>query len=152
MDLIDRKLELRMEYTKGHANKLIMHQARLNYEADHYASSGSCQLTAAKLFITPQTTFCMDEYTFHTDRLGWLEINIKPLITSLIDQLIANKIGTGHSLRMARWLYNDIPPSEYPYKKAALAFSAMVQLYLRSGQLPTADNMFRKHLKASNLC
>ncbi len=39
---------------------------------------------------------------------------------------------------MAVWL------SSYPYTRATSAYSAAVQLYARSGQLPTADNLVRK--------
>ena len=53
---------------------------------------------------------------------------------------------------MATWLYDKIPPPAYPYTHATLAFSAAVQLYTRSGQLPTADNLYRKKIAFSNWC
>ena len=94
----------------------------------------------------------MDEFTFHSEELGWIETNIKPLVTLIIDRKIANSLASGHSLRMATWLYDRISPPTFPYTRATSVFSAAVQLYSRSGQLPTADNLIRKHMSLSNIC
>ena len=45
---------------------------------------------------------------------------------------------------MAKWLYDPHPPPTYPYIKATAAYSAAVQWYARSGQLPTALGMKEK--------
>jgi hypothetical protein len=53
---------------------------------------------------------------------------------------------------MATWLYDSTPPPAYPYTRSSSAYSAAVQLYVRSGQLPTADGLYQKKRQASNLC
>lgn len=70
---------------------------------------------APKLAMAPIPTFCMDEFTSQTDELGWIESNIKNLVTSLMNRSVAKNLSTGHSLRMASWLYDKIPPPTYPY-------------------------------------
>jgi len=45
---------------------------------------------------------------------------------------------------MAKWLYDPHPPPTYPYIRATAAYSAAVQWYARSGQLPTAVGMKEK--------
>src|SRR5882762_125151 len=49
-----------------------------------------------------------------------------------------------HRYRMAKWLYDPCPPPTYPYVRATVAYSAAVQWYARSGQLPTAVGMKEK--------
>src|ERR1700683_3867480 len=41
-------------------------------------------------------------------------------------------------------LYDSCPHPTYPYMKASSAYSALVQLYAWSGQLPTASGMKQK--------
>jgi hypothetical protein len=48
-------------------------------------------------------------------------------------------LGYGHQNRMTIGLYDPTPPHEFPYTHAFSAYSTLVQLYARSGQLPTAD-------------
>ncbi|KAJ7891485.1 hypothetical protein B0H13DRAFT_1569057, partial [Mycena leptocephala] len=56
-------------------------------------------------------------------------------------------LGYGHQNRMTIGLYDPTPPHEFPYTHAFSAYSALVQLYARSGQLPTADLLHsRGHL------
>ena len=152
IDLVDRKTTSKIQYTPGHAKDTSSTAARLNFEADHYASHGSTASLAAKLYIAPTPTFYMDEFSWHSDKMGWIESNIKPLVTSLIDREIANTLGSGHRFRVATWLYDGLSPPSYPYTRSASAFSAAVQLYARSGQLPTADNLRNKRIRVSNLC
>ncbi|KIM50015.1 hypothetical protein SCLCIDRAFT_34775 [Scleroderma citrinum Foug A] len=45
---------------------------------------------------------------------------------------------------MPRFLYDTYPPPDYPYLHATSAFSAILQLYLRSAQLDTADIRYRR--------
>ena len=151
-DLLNRNPSLEIQYTKGHVQSRTSTAAKLNFEADHYASKASLTPTADKIPNAPTPTFYMDEYTFHSDELSWIESNIKQTVTLLMERKIANQLATGHRNRMATWLFDQIPPPSYPYNRAASAFSAAVQLYSRSGQLPTADNMFRKRMRVSNLC
>ena len=47
--------------------------------------------------------------------------------------------------------YNKAPP-EYPYTHAYSAYSALVQLYARSGQFPTADVLYSRGKLESPQC
>jgi len=52
---------------------------------------------------------------------------------------------TFHPLyNMPRCLYNTYPPPDHPYLHATSAFSATLQLYVRSAQLDTADVRHRR--------
>ena len=125
-DLLDRKPLLEIQYTKGHVQNRTSVAAKLNFEADHYASNASLTRTAEKIPNTPNPTFYMDDYTFHSDELGWIEANIKTTVTLLMERKIANQLATGHCNRMATWLFDQIPPPSYPYNRATSAFSAAV--------------------------
>jgi hypothetical protein len=54
--------------------------ARLNYEADHYASSAQRQ--PREILSAPIPTFFMDKYTFHSHDDGWIESNIMTYLTN----------------------------------------------------------------------
>ena len=83
-DLVDRNPEFKIQYTRGHAKDISSCKAKLNFEADHYASTGSTAIMASKLALVPTPTFWMDEFTFQMEGLGWIESNIKSLVTSLM--------------------------------------------------------------------
>jgi len=53
---------------------------------------------------------------------------------------------------MANWLYDEHAPPSYPYIRATAAYSAVVQWYAQSGQLPTADGMKKKGQGEDNRC
>ncbi|KAJ6469751.1 hypothetical protein C8R47DRAFT_766938 [Mycena vitilis] len=53
---------------------------------------------------------------------------------------------------MALRLYDSKPPPEYSYTHAYSAYSAVVQLYARSGQLPTADTLYSRGKIPSPRC
>ncbi|KAJ7899507.1 hypothetical protein B0H14DRAFT_2494267 [Mycena olivaceomarginata] len=53
---------------------------------------------------------------------------------------------------MALHLYDTKAPPEYSYTHAYSAYSALVQLYARSGQLPSADLLYARGKLASPQC
>ena len=53
---------------------------------------------------------------------------------------------------MAMWLYDQWPPPTYPYMRTTSAYTALVQLYARSGQLPMAEGMGQKGQSADKSC
>jgi hypothetical protein len=53
---------------------------------------------------------------------------------------------------MTTWLSDLHPPPPWIYTKASSAYTALIQLYARSGQLPTADGMFQKKATLSRVC
>ncbi|KAJ7138983.1 hypothetical protein C8R44DRAFT_867155 [Mycena epipterygia] len=65
---------LKIIYTSGHSNEVSI-PARMNFEADHYASSAQHHIH--NVFSAPIPTFLMDDFTFHTLDDGWIESNIR---------------------------------------------------------------------------
>ncbi|KAF9006308.1 hypothetical protein BDZ89DRAFT_1095452 [Hymenopellis radicata] len=125
-------------------------ESRLNHEADHYASGS--QAVSTRLPIAPEPTFFMNDFTFFSDAHGWIESDIKTYLLSAFARLTSREFGFERKYRMATWLYDKRPPPSYPYTHAVSAYSAAVQLYARSGQLPNAEIMHTRNYLASSLC
>jgi hypothetical protein len=53
---------------------------------------------------------------------------------------------------MATWAHDQSSPPDFPYLRAPSAHSAAVQLYARSGQLPTADILVERGKMSNNRC
>ncbi|KAJ7847451.1 hypothetical protein B0H14DRAFT_3867465 [Mycena olivaceomarginata] len=114
------KSALKITYTPGHSDE------RPN-------------ATLARVPTAPIPTFFMDEFTFCTPDDGWIESNIRNYTEKSQSSTVSERLGDGHQQRMSLALYDPKSPPEYPYTHAYSAYSAVVQLYARSGQLPTAD-------------
>ncbi|KAF9463157.1 hypothetical protein BDZ94DRAFT_640713 [Collybia nuda] len=54
--------------------------------------------------------------------------------------------------QMLMSLYDPTPPPDYPYLRSISSYSAMVQLYCRAGQLPTASRLLSCNMVLSNTC
>ncbi|KAJ7693223.1 hypothetical protein B0H17DRAFT_902779, partial [Mycena rosella] len=127
---------LRIVYTPGHSSDISI-PARMNYEADHYASSAQCHID--DVFSASIPTFLMDEFTFHTAADGWIESNIRNYVNKSQILGASNRTAAGHQQRMSTYLCDAKAPHEYTYMTAYSAYSAIVQLYAHSEQLATAD-------------
>jgi hypothetical protein len=148
LDLVSRKLAT-VTYTKAHTTDITL-PASLNREADHYASSAQKHIPSIP--AAPVPTFFMDPYTFHWEHDGWIESNICYFVDHFAAKAVANKIALMPKHRMATWLYDPTPPPPWIYTKAPSAYTALVQLYARSGQLASAEGMFQKKAATSLLC
>jgi hypothetical protein len=148
LDLASRK-NATVVYTKAHTSSTTI-QAKLNREADHYASSS--QKSTPFIPIAPSPTFFMDQYTFHREPDGWVESNIRYFIDHFTSKETADRLALLPKHRMSTWLYDPNPPPPWIYTKASSAYTALVQLYARSGQLPTAEGMFQKKSSLSRSC
>ncbi|KZV82964.1 hypothetical protein EXIGLDRAFT_736049 [Exidia glandulosa HHB12029] len=126
---------LRAEYTRGHCDADDAPSA-LNRSADHFATKA--QTLSHFLPAAPVPTFTMDDYAFYTPEDGWIESSISTFFAHHRDRQTAGALSIGRSGRMTTFQYSDSRP-EYPYTRAFSAYSAAVQLYARSGQLPTAS-------------
>ncbi|KAJ7478101.1 hypothetical protein FB451DRAFT_1338721 [Mycena latifolia] len=140
---------LKITYTPGHSSE-VSTPAHLNFEADHYASSAQRHLS--DVHTAPVPTFFMDEFTFFTNDDGWIESNIRNYVEKSQTLDANNRIAAGHQQRMALHLYDTTCPPEYSYTMAYSAYSAVVQLYARSGQLPTADVLYARDKLPSASC
>ncbi|KAJ7491047.1 hypothetical protein FB451DRAFT_1023142 [Mycena latifolia] len=137
----DSKSSVAFEHTKGHADERTT-PSLMNTEADHYASMA--QRCIDDVPTAPIPTFFMDEYTFYNERDGWIESNIRHLTDMMMAQNTSDDIAIGRQHRMLTSIYEPRPPPDFPYTRAYAAYSATVQLYARSGQLPVADTLFKR--------
>ena len=149
--ILDLAKEVRtmVNYMKGHSDEVTL-ASLLNYEADYYASKS--QKAANSLHPAPLPTFYMDEYTFYRPIDGWIESHIHTFIDYFLTEATAEELAIGHGHRMAMRLYDKRSPPTYPYLRASSAYTALVQLYARSGQLPTAEGMVQKGQSKDNGC
>jgi hypothetical protein len=136
-------------YTKAHTTDTTL-PASLNRQADHYASTA--QNIISSIPVAPVPTFFMDPYTFHRENDGWIESNIRYFVDHFSSKATADTIALMPKHRMTTWLYDPTPPPPWIYTKAPSAYTALVQLYARSGQLASADGMFQKKATLSQLC
>ena len=95
IQLADENPHTMINFTPGHATNFETPGAQLNFEADHYASQASTDRFSHDLFVAPTPTFFMDEYTFHSQDLGWIESNIKTVFTALTDRNISRDLSHG---------------------------------------------------------
>jgi hypothetical protein len=124
------KSALKITYTPGHSDEVSV-PARMNLEADHYASAAQRYL--ARVPTAPIPTFFMDDFTFYMPDDGWIESNIRNYTERSQSNTASERLGDGHQQRMSLALYDSKSPPEYPYTHAYSAYSAVVQLYARSG-------------------
>jgi hypothetical protein len=148
LDLVKRK-SASIVYTKAHTNDTTL-PASLNREADFLASSSQKHISTIPL--APIPTFFMDPYTFHRQHDGWVESNVRYFVDHFSAKLTADTLAHLPKHRMSTWLYDPQPPPPWIYLKASSAYTALVQLYARSGQLPTADGMYQKNATTSSVC
>ena len=148
LDLVSRK-SATVTYTKAHTNENSL-PASLNREADFYASSA--QKTIPLIPIAPSPTFFMDAYTFHREPDGWIESNIRYFVDHFTAKTTADRLALLPKHRMSTWLYDPNPPPPWIYTKAFSAYTALVQLYARSGQLATAEGLCQKGASTSRIC
>jgi hypothetical protein len=122
----------------------------LNEQADHYTTKA--QNVLHHILTAPIPTFFIDDYAFYCDSDGWVEMNIRVFTDYLFAKQTAMTLSHAYHYRMATWLYDPRSHPTFPYMKALSAYSAMVQLYACSGQLPTASNMKQKKQTVDNTC
>ncbi|KAL6306091.1 hypothetical protein BKA93DRAFT_729957 [Sparassis latifolia] len=148
LSLIQRK-HMQVLYTPGHSSEQSV-PAALNHEADHYASRS--QNYIHDIAYAPIPTFSMNTFTYYTDDDRWIESNIRVFINHFLAMNTAASLSLGNWQRMAAHLYDSHPPPAYPYTHATAAYSVTIQLYARSGQLPTADLLNNHEKMLSNVC
>src|SRR3984957_2464880 len=88
----------------------------------------------------------MDEYTFYRPIDGWIESHIRTFIDYFLTKAASEELAIGHGYRMATRLYDKRTPP------TSSAYTALIQLYARSGQLPMAEGMVQKGQSKDNRC
>ncbi|KAJ7015872.1 hypothetical protein C8F04DRAFT_984785 [Mycena alexandri] len=124
--------------------------ARMNFEADHYASHAQRHIHDVP--TAPIPTFFRDDYTFYTRDDGWIESNVRDYVAK---SQIRHAATLAAPVTTSGWHSNSTtlnPRPNTPTPHAYSAYSAVVQLYARSGQLPTADILYSRGKIPSPLC
>jgi hypothetical protein len=122
----------------------------LNADADHYATKAQSAIHHILSALIP--TFFMEDYAFFCEGDGWIETNIRVFIDYFLAKQSASTLAHTYHYCMATWLYDPRSQPIYLYTKASSAYLAMVQLYTRLGQLPTASNMKQKKQTGDSAC
>lgn len=91
----------------------------------------------------------MNNYTFYRDGDGWIESNIGDFVDVSLARETSTKLRFGNKHRMATWAHDQSSPPDF---RAPSAHSAAVQLYARSGQLPTADSIVERGKMLNDRC
>jgi len=143
-------LRISIEHVKAHTGDPSI-ESRSNACADHYASTGLRHYPS--LPVAPEPTFCMDDYTFFTELDGYIESNIVDYVKFFCAASRRDGLARlASDRRMYYRLYDQRPPPRYPYLLAPSAYSAVTQLYARSGQLDTPLTMCDRKLAISDTC
>ncbi|KIJ89618.1 hypothetical protein K443DRAFT_126728, partial [Laccaria amethystina LaAM-08-1] len=148
LSLVERT-DINVKYMPAHTDKDTL-EARMNRDADFYASSSH----DVKHLIpqSPIPTFHMNDYTFYRDGDGWIESNIGDFVDVSLARETSTKLRFGNKHRMATWAHDQSSPPDFPYLRSPSAHLAAVQLYARSGQLPTADILVERGKMSNNRC
>jgi hypothetical protein len=123
---------------------------RLNAKVDHYATKAQTALHLIPIAL--MLTFFVEDYVFYRDGDGWIESNIHVFTGYFMVGQTAKTLTFAYHFHMALWLYDSCPHPIYPYVKASSAYSAMIQLYMRSGQLPMAACIKQKKKSEDSGC
>ncbi|KJA14059.1 hypothetical protein HYPSUDRAFT_173712 [Hypholoma sublateritium FD-334 SS-4] len=124
-----------LSHVRAHTNSQTI-PSQLNRLADHLATrSNSLSLPPPSL---PLPTFFMDTYAPFSISLGYIESNLFSFADSRLSSIDAADLDTFHEPFPSLSCFDKVPAPAYPYTKAISSYSAVIQLYLRSGQLDTA--------------
>ena len=146
---IIRRSDITITYTKAHTDGISL-PAVLNDDANYYASRSQDHISNIPAAPTP--TFFMNDYTYYRTGDDWVESNIRDFVDKVLAKTTAELLSHGHKRRMATWIYEQRSPPPYLYQKATSAYSALLQLYARSGQLPIGTIMKDRGVKDDIRC
>ena len=100
----------------------------------------------------PLPTFTMDKFTPYLPSFNYIDSRLPLLLHSLLaSQSFFRSSFTPFHITLPL-LYDTHPPPLHPYTRASSSYSAVVQLYARSGQLPTNLSRATRFHDGSMLC
>lgn len=123
-------------YTAAHTSSTTL-PSIINAHADHYASSS--QYRPLPVPTLPVPSFFMDRFTPFTEQDGFIEYNIASFVHHFSSIAVASDPSFRPNKTHIQALYDGHTLPEYPYTRASSAYSAVVQLYSRSSQLPSGS-------------
>lgn len=100
----------------------------------------------------PVSTFFMDRFTPFTSSDGFIESNLSTFADYHLALATANDPSFLPTSVLAPAFYDSHVPPEHPYVRASSAYSAVVQLYVRSSQLDTAAKRAKRFGDVTLMC
>ena len=94
----------------------------------------------------PIPSFFMDKFMLFSPSLGFMEHSLSSYVDALLAKAQSATVNSCHEPLLPLPLFDITPPPSYPYTKTPSSYSAVIQLYARSGQLDTAFHL-SSHLK-----
>lgn len=131
----------RVTYTPAHTAARSI-PARANRVVDYLASSSHAAATPP--IAVPLPTFSLPDYCLYSARDGFIESNVQAYIIHTLATRTAADPDFRPSTTLCLPVYNPLPPPAHPYLRASSAYSPLVQLYARCGQLDTALTRFTR--------
>jgi len=125
-------------HVRAHTNARDI-ESNLNRLVDHIASSS--QHLPLPPPSVPIPSFFMDNFMLYSSSHGFIESSIFCYVDSLLAKAQATTLDTCHEPLPPLPLFDNTPPPTYPYTKSPSSYSAVIQLYARSGQLDTAVHL-----------
>ena len=100
--------------------------------------------------IAPLPTFALDQYAMWAGGVGFIENNFSLFVDGELARIRATSL---HYTSGDRFPHPPISiPQSFPYERSTSSYSALVQLYARSGQLPTRRLLFLRGMAPSFRC
>ncbi|KAG6880399.1 hypothetical protein C0992_000001, partial [Termitomyces sp. T32_za158] len=134
--IVQRAHPPEVRHVKAHTNSTSL-PACLNRAADHYASN--CHSSSSPPLPFPIPTFAMAPFVFFSHHRGFIEGNITKFITTNFARDFILNYPVWTKLLGSPLLFDLAPPPSFLYERTPFAYSAMIQLYARSGQLDSRD-------------
>ena len=107
----------------------------VNGFVDHLASGAQTSLPPPH--PVPLPTFFMDKFTPYLPPLHFIGSHLPALLGSLLASRSLHGLSFGPLHILCPFFYDSFTPPPHPYLCASSTFSAAIQLYARSAQLPT---------------
>lgn len=149
MELILANPSISVTHTRAHTDSKSI-ESQLNGIADHFAVEAHRHPAYAP--IAPIPTFYMNPYTAWTPTAGYIESNISDFVINTLVAETCREFKFDTHFHMPSYRFPSFSPPSYPYERAVSAYSATVQLYIRSGQLATRARLKARGLCASSAC
>ena len=115
-------------------------ESNLNRLVDHIASS--TQRLPLPPPSVPVPSFFMDNFMLFSTSHSFIESSVISFVDTLLAKAQAATVNSCHEpIPSLLPLFDNTPPPTYPYTKTPSSYSALIQLYARSGQLDTMHHL-----------
>jgi hypothetical protein len=146
-NILSHNTSAAFQHVKAHTSATDV-PSRLNRVAD--AAAISAHYRPSLVPLAPLPTFFMDNFSLWCPLVGFIENNSLTFISAHLSQQVAHRLFFDSNQRMPG--LEALTPPTYPYERSSAGYSASVQLYARSGQLPTRALLASRGLISSSRC